>query len=249
MQETLPDLPLFIADSSKENDFKESDAHIFLDSVETRHLTKVLRKDVGYTFLLGNGEGIIALAKLTEIHKQFSKAKILQVLKDEPKPLHSLSVGISLLQSNERFEFFLEKATEIGIQQIFPIICERTQRKKYNAERYQKIILSATKQSLKTRIPILKDVQKFTHLTGNKEEEKLIAHCEWEESRKFIAELGKPKNSTLILIGPEGDFSPAEIAHAKKNGFVPLSLGNERLRSETAGLAACLFHQTRLRAK
>jgi 16S rRNA (uracil1498-N3)-methyltransferase len=140
---------------------------------------------------------------------------------------------------NDRFEWFLEKCTEIGIDEITPVLCEHSERKKINPERFEKVILSAMKQSLKYTLPRLNSLRRLEDLVASsRSEARLIAHCE-EGVKKNLPELVKGKKDILILIGPEGDFAPREIELALSNGFRGLSLGASRLRTETAGVVAC----------
>jgi 16S rRNA (uracil1498-N3)-methyltransferase len=140
---------------------------------------------------------------------------------------------------NDRFEWFLEKATEIGIQEITPIICDRSERKVINLDRFEKIILSAMKQSNETYFPKLNDAVSFKDFMKQKNEGLLfIAHCE-ETDKKSLKETLKPNENVTLLIGPEGDFSEKEIALAIENKYQPVTLGNTRLRTETAAVVAC----------
>ena len=140
---------------------------------------------------------------------------------------------------NDRFEWFLEKATEIGIQEITPVICDRSERKVINPERFEKIILSAMKQSNETYLPKLNEAISFKEFIKQKKEGlQLIAHCE-ETDKKSLKEVLKPNENVTILIGPEGDFSDKEIALAIENNYQPVMLGNTRLRTETAAVVAC----------
>lgn len=159
--------------------------------------------------------------------------------KQAPLP-YSLHMAVAPTKLNDRFEWFLEKATEIGITEITPIICDHSERKVIKPERYEKILVSAMKQSLKAYLPKLNEAipfQKFLDVT-EKETLSCIAHCEATNKKSFKAHL-KPGNSVLMLIGPEGDFSTSEIEVAIKSNFIPVSLGDSRLRTETAAVVAC----------
>ncbi|MDO9274010.1 MAG: 16S rRNA (uracil(1498)-N(3))-methyltransferase, partial [Lutibacter sp.] len=149
-----------------------------------------------------------------------------------------LHIAIAPTKLNDRFEWFLEKATEIGIDEITPIICEHSERKELKTERLEKIILSAAKQSLKFHFPKLNEPISFTvFMQSNFSGQLFIAHCE-ETSKKSLKSELKPALKTTILIGPEGDFSSKEIQQSLDNNFIPVSLGKSRLRTETAGLVA-----------
>ena len=140
---------------------------------------------------------------------------------------------------NDRYEWFLEKATEIGIQEITPIICDRSERKIINKERFDKIILSALKQCNEAYLPKLNEAVTFKEFVSQQNNgTKLIAHCE-ETDKKTLKSVLKPNEDITLLIGPEGDFSVKEIALALENNYIPVSLGNTRLRTETAAIVAC----------
>ncbi|MCK5638243.1 MAG: RNA methyltransferase, partial [Flavobacteriaceae bacterium] len=140
---------------------------------------------------------------------------------------------------NDRFEWFLEKATEIGIDEITPIICENSERKVFKKERMQKVIISAAKQSLKYTFPKLNDPVKLFDFMSNVDAEiKLIAHCE-DSEKNILKNIISAKKDILVLIGPEGDFSTKEISKALQHKYIPLSLGKSRLRTETAGIVVC----------
>ena len=141
---------------------------------------------------------------------------------------------------NDRYEWFLEKATEIGIQEITPVICDHSERKVVKNERFQRVIQSALKQSLHTRVPILHEPVSFSEfLKQDHPETKYIAHCEEAKPRKLLSKVFQKGISATILIGPEGDFSPQEVEQAVEAGWQPVSLGNSRLRTETAAVVAC----------
>jgi 16S rRNA (uracil1498-N3)-methyltransferase len=166
---------------------------------------------------------------------------IVQVLsiKKTPKSKFHLHLAVAPTKMNDRFEWFLEKATEIGIQEITPVFCERSERKVINLERFEKIILSAMKQSNETYLPKLNQAVSFKDFIKQKKEGlQLIAHCE-ETDKRSLKEILKPNEDITMLIGPEGDFSEKEIALALENNFNPVTLGNTRLRTETAAIVAC----------
>jgi 16S rRNA (uracil1498-N3)-methyltransferase len=213
---------------------------VFFTKEESRHISTVLRKQVGAIFYTTNGVGDIFTLQLTDAHPKKCMAAILSCQKQDPLP-YNLHIAIAPTKLNERFEWFLEKATEIGITEITPLICERSERKTIKPERYEKIIVSAMKQSLKAYKPILNIPVKFTDfLTKPLAYEQLyIAHCEEDTDKITLKHKAKPKASSLILVGPEGDFSLHEITLAKENNFTPVSLGTSRLRTETAGIIAC----------
>jgi 16S rRNA (uracil1498-N3)-methyltransferase len=210
-----------------------------MDEMETHHAHKVLRKAVGDAILVSDGKGIIYEATITTISKRSLSFENTAIFKSEKKT-RFLHLAVAPTKSNERFEFFLEKATELGIDTITPIQCFNSERKAYKYERGLKIVQGAAKQSLSCHWPKLHELCTLTAFLANHQNtqgEKYIAHCH-DEARQDYFSLPKATHQ-LILIGPEGDFSLQEVEAAIKNGFAPISLGNKRLRTETAALAAC----------
>jgi len=154
-------------------------------------------------------------------------------------PKHKLHLAVAPTKMNDRYEWFLEKATEIGIYEITPIICDRSERKIINPERFEKIILSAMKQCNQMFLPKLNPAISMKEFIKRENSgEKLIAHCE-ETNKKSLKSILKAKTDYTILIGPEGDFSNKEIELALENNYIPVSLGETRLRTETAAIVAC----------
>ena len=218
----------------------DSDFHI-LDEKETFHCTKVLRLKQNDIMHITDGVGNLYKAEIVEIHKKQTILKILGVSKNYNKRNYYLHVAIAPTKNIERFEFFLEKATEIGIDEITPIICKNSERKTVKLDRLNRIIEAAMKQSFKAYHPKINcqiDYEKFI-VEDHAEKIKLIAHCNEKEERDFAAKLIEKDKSVLVLIGPEGDFTNSEIEYSIKQGFVGVSLGNSRLRTETAGIVAC----------
>ena len=205
---------------------------------ESKHIFKVLRKDVGDDINITNGKNLFFEAKITSISKNNCEVKILNI-KTKDKINYKLHVAISLLKSNDRFEWFLEKASEIGISEITPLICDRSERKLMNGNRLQKVLVSAMKQSLKSHLPTLNPaitLKEFFKKDFN--QELFIAHCEEESNKNLLLNSIKPKSSSIILIGPEGDFTKKEIDKAIELNFKPVSLGESRFRAETAAIIA-----------
>jgi 16S rRNA (uracil1498-N3)-methyltransferase len=212
----------------------------FFDKEESRHISKVLRKQEGEIIQLTNGKGCFFDAELIISNPKKCVGRLVKTVEIEPLPYH-LHIAVAPTKLNDRFEWFLEKATEIGISEITPIICDHSERKTIKFERYDKILQSAMKQSLKAYLPKLNEAVSFKQFlsTGSFSEALMcIAHCEDSEKQTLKSFL-TPRTSVLILIGPEGDFSSPEIELAEKNGFTPVSLGSARLRTETAALVAC----------
>ena len=203
---------------------------------ENKHLTKVLRKKVGDQLSVIDGKGYLYTGKIISQDKNSSQIEIIK--KEKKKKTHNyyLHIAIAPTKNANRFEWFLEKATEIGIDEITPIICERSERKKINQERCNRILVSSMKQSLKYYLPKLNNPIVFNDFIKQKlDGDKFIAHCLNKDKIKLDKSINKKSN---ILIGPEGDFSEKEITLAIKNNFQSLSLGNSKLRTETAGVIA-----------
>jgi len=210
---------------------------IILSAEESKHATKVLRKKEGNVLDFTDGKGNCYKAEITVADSRKCR---LQIVSSEQKPKqhnYYLHIAIAPTKNMDRFEWFLEKATEIGIDEITPIICSRSERKVIKTERCNKILLSAMKQSLKYHLPKLNEAITLTDfLKSNMDGAKYIAHC--EKSDKLELRKDNAAEKTLILIGPEGDFSATEIEMALQNQFKAVSLGISRLRTETAGIVA-----------
>jgi 16S rRNA (uracil1498-N3)-methyltransferase len=215
-----------------------SDTYI-LSEEESKHCIKVLRFQKGSVLNLVDGKGGFYDAIVEEPHPKRTKINILRVHNNYGLRNHYLHIAIAPTKNIERLEWFLEKATEIGIDEITPIICERSERREVKTERLNKVITTAVKQSIKAFHPKLNDPQSFTDIIlKTKRTNKFIAHC--VESEKFsIKDQFKPNSDYLVMIGPEGDFTPSEIDSAMSHKFIPISLGDSRLRTETAALEAC----------
>ncbi len=205
---------------------------------ESKHITKVLRKKEGDILNITNGKGYWFEAKIISADAKKCKAEIIDTTKNHPTK-HWLHIVVAPTKSNDRLEWFLEKATEIGVNEITPIICERSERKVIKLERLRKVVQSGMKQSLQTYLPKLNEPVTFKEfITKTHEGLLFIAHCEDEEKidlKRCVA----PDKDVTILIGPEGDFTKPEIKQAYESGFLPVSLGRNRLRTETAAIVAC----------
>jgi len=205
---------------------------------ESKHIVKVLRKKESDTLSITNGEGDLFTV---EIIIADTKKCIVQINTVEQKKGHNykLHIAIAPTKMNDRMEWFLEKATEIGIDEITPLFCDNSERKIIKKDRFEKIIQSAMKQSLQMQLPKLNDPISFKHFVNQKfTGQTYIAHCE-EQEKTQLQSLVSRNDSYTILIGPEGDFSIKEIELALNNNFKPVALGNTRLRTETAGIVAC----------
>ncbi len=210
-----------------------------LSEEESKHAVRVLRLQAGDEVVLVDGKGGYYKARILEANPKRTHLQVFQAQQEFGKRNHYLHIAVAPTKNIERMEWFLEKATEMGIDEITPIICERSERKEVKSERLNKIITSAVKQSIKAYHPQLNEAISFKKLLAQPfEGQKLIAHC-MDDERSPSKQIIQANNRHLILIGPEGDFTPTELAMAKKSGFLPLSLGESRLRTETAALAAC----------
>lgn len=216
----------------------ETSSQFFFDAEESKHMVRVLRKKVNDEVLITNGKGLMLSAKITDSNPKKCAVEITGVKKVHPQN-YWLHMIVAPTKMNDRFEWFLEKATEIGVNEITPVLCEHSERKTIKPERYLKVIQSAMKQSNQAFLPKLNELTNFNDILEEPREGGLfIAHC--EESEKY--ELKRrviPDKPITILIGPEGDFSAREIKAAKQKGFLPVSMGRNRLRTETAAIVAC----------
>lgn len=223
------------------NEFiEENSTEISFDKEESKHIVKVLRKHLGDTLFITNGKGWLFEAIVKSDNEKKCIATICKSIHRE-KHFYQLHLAVAPTKMNERYEWFLEKATEIGIDQITPIICEHSERTFVKTERFERVILSAMKQSLQTYKPQLNQPISFAEfIEKNWKGQKFIAHCEKTNRIELTSELQKSTcDNILILIGPEGDFSSTEIEKSIAKDFLPISLGNNRLRTETAAIVAC----------
>lgn len=207
------------------------------DKEESRHIVKVLRKKEGDKLFVTNGLGQLFTCEIISASDHKCAVRIASTEKQLPSDFQ-LHMVVAPTKMNDRYEWFLEKATEIGVTEITPIICDHSERNTLKTERMTKVILSAMKQSLRYHLPKLNDPISFSEfMKGEIVGQKFIAHCE-DGEKKLLKSALKPNSDTIILIGPEGDFSPKEIKLALDKGFQPVSLGNTRLRTETAAIVA-----------
>ena len=210
-----------------------------LDETESKHCVRVLRLEKGDEITLVDGKGGWFSAEIADPNP---KRCVVNVIKSElnfGKREYQIHIAIAPTKNMDRIEWFLEKATEIGIDRVTPLLCRFSERKEVKLDRLEKVMISAMKQSLKAYLPQLDELTKFSDFIHQPfDGQKFIAHCE-EQHRELLKNVLKPGENYLILIGPEGDFSPEEIELAINAGFLPVSLGNSRLRTETAGVVAC----------
>jgi 16S rRNA (uracil1498-N3)-methyltransferase len=219
---------------------KFKDQELAFDKEESRHIIKVLRKDAGDILYITNGLGSFFTSEIVMANHNKCVVKLLEETPQKPRP-YQLHLAVAPTKLNDRFEWFLEKAVEIGISEITPVFCDHSERTKIKPERYEKIIQSAMKQSLKAFLPKLNKAVSFSEFIKIQTQntvQKYIAHCAQGE-KKSLKDVLQPKEDVLILIGPEGDFALREIELALENKFIAVSLGESRLRTETAAIVAC----------
>jgi 16S rRNA (uracil1498-N3)-methyltransferase len=210
-----------------------------LDKDDSNHLVRVLRIKQGDKVFVTNGKGLVYECVITDPNPRGCQLEIIQLKDGDDKRKFNLSIGIAPTKNINRFEWFLEKSTEIGIDTFIPVLTENSERKVIKEERLNRVITSAVKQSLKSFHPELKSMTSFSELIKLPfDGQKFIAYVD-STVKEELHHLCKPVTNTLVLIGPEGDFSTDEISLARKHGFIPVKLGPSRLRTETAGVVAC----------
>jgi 16S rRNA (uracil1498-N3)-methyltransferase len=211
-----------------------------LDEKESKHCIRVLRMATGSRVRLIDGRGNLYESVITSPDPRRCSLSITGVTRNFETRDYRLHVAISPLKNYERFEWFIEKSVEIGLDEITPLICDNTEKPGIKRDRIHSLIISAMKQSLKSTLTILNEPVGFAEfLKSHPAGMRMIAHCSKESPRSKIGDVCRKGDDVIILIGPEGDFSLKEIKEAGEAGFVPVHLGNSRLRSETAGIAAC----------
>ncbi len=209
-----------------------------LTEEESKHCIRVLRLKAGDPVYLIDGVGGFYYAKITEDHPKRCTVSVYQTIKEYGKRNYHLTIAIAPTKSIDRFEWFLEKATEIGIDRIVPFVSKQSERKVVKPDRLNKIINAAMKQSKQAYLPKFEELCSFDELLSlDLPPKKFIAHCFDDEKYYLTNEVQKHEN-VCVLIGPEGDFTKQEVEKAIEKGFKPVSLGNSRLRTETAGIVA-----------
>lgn len=232
-------LPFFYID-----DFDAKASLLTLNEETSKHVVQVLRMQAGESLHLTDGKGHLITAVITEAHKKQCIVKI-QGTSFKEQGTRKTTIAISLVKNASRFEWFLEKATEIGVNEIIPLLCERTERAQFRYERMKGIVISAMLQSQQVWLPVLREPVKFEDCIRQTSSSdgiiKFIAYCE-DSTKEQLSNLQISQSSNfIILIGPEGDFSTGEIELALKNNFQPVALGETRLRTETAGMVAAVM--------
>lgn len=220
---------------------------LVLGEETSRHVSQVLRMRVGEALQLTDGKGNVATAEVTDAHKK-KTAVMIRHASFVPRPGRTTCIAISLLKNANRFEWFLEKATELGIHFIIPLLCEHTERQHFRMDRMQAVLVSAMLQSQQAWCPRLNEPVAFGKFVDEFNAGKLaadagsfrrfIAHCADDAGKQNLRDKTDHGMNNIVLIGPEGDFSREEIQLALRHHFMPVSLGNTRLRAETAGVVA-----------
>lgn len=213
---------------------------VTLEEATSKHIIQVLRMKIGEKIHITDGKGNRLTACIHDFQKKECIVKIEEAVFLAPA-VHPVSIAVSLLKNASRFEWFLEKATETGINSIVPLICDRTERSQFRYDRLKNIMISAMLQSQQAWLPQLSEPVRFGPWIGRQQQSlKCIAHCR-EERKRSLNEMLPLTGPALICIGPEGDFTPAEIELALSNQYIPVSLGETRLRTETAAIAAAIL--------
>jgi 16S rRNA (uracil1498-N3)-methyltransferase len=227
------ELPFFYTETT-------GDLHslITLDEDNSKHLIQVLRMKIEEQLLLTDGKGNLFTCKITDDHKKKAVVEI-QAANHRAHASRKISIAISLLKNTNRFEWFLEKATELGVTEIIPLICERTEKLHFRFDRMKNILISAMLQSQQIWLPELKKPAPLEKvIRESRHAQKFIAHCAEDAKIDFAEAINAATDSQIMLIGPEGDFTKDEIEMAKISHFVAVTLGETRLRTETAGIVA-----------
>lgn len=212
-----------------------------LSEESSRHIAQVLRMQEAEQLMLTNGKGQTLTVEIITPHKKKTEVKTIRK-EFFPRTKPEISIAISFIKSASRFEWFLEKATEIGISAIIPLLCKRTEKSHFREDRMKTILVSAMLQSRQAWLPELHAPVKINEfIKSNAHEQKFIAHCVDEEKKLLNDAIVNASASKIILIGPEGDFTEEEIYDALQQNYIPVSLGETRLRTETAGLVAAVL--------
>jgi len=216
---------------------------IQLDEDSSKHMIGVLRMTRGEEIKLTDGKGLLVRAQISDDNRKKATVQVISREQDKENT-RKVTIAISLVKNNARFEWFLEKAAEMGVHGIIPLLCERTEKEKFRHDRLQAILVSAMLQSEQSWLPQLQEPLEFNRLLKLSFDQRFIAHCRPDSKvslRHYLGQLeggAETENHSVIAIGPEGDFSPTEIAAALENRFIPVALGDTRLRTETAGMVA-----------
>ena len=215
-----------------------------LDEQESRHCIKSLRLRTNDHVYLTDGKGNVFLTQIVSENIKACSLEIIHKIEDYPLLPYRLHIGIAPTKNSNRFEWFVEKAVEIGISEITALVCDNSERTFIKSDRIERLMIAAVKQSLRAEIPTFTNqtcFNEFIEKTKNGYAQKFIAYCgDLQGDTALLKSVCKPQTDTVILIGPEGDFTSTEVQHAIDSGFIPVSLGKFRLRTETAGVVACV---------
>ncbi len=213
---------------------------MLLPDEEAQHCVRVLRLAVGEQIEVVDGKGNLFLCEIATANNKSCAVNILEKTSIQPHWGCRITVVIAPTKNMDRLEWMVEKVTEMGVDRIIPVLCRYSERKVLKTERLRKIVVSAMKQSLKATLPQLDELTPVMDVINVPAEgRRFIAYCDREIERRIFTKEYHKGEDVLIMIGPEGDFSKEEIKAALANGFVPVSLGDSRLRTETAGVFAC----------
>ena len=219
-----------------------TDGSLLLNEDNSRHAISVLRMQKGESLHLTDGCGHLLTGEISAAHKKNCRVRITGST-NAPPPKRKIGIGISLIKNQVRFEWFLEKAAEIGVTDIFPLLCQRTEKQHFRQDRMKNVLVSALLQSRQTWMPVLHPPAKFDAILIEQDKfgQKLIAHCIEKDKHRLDTAIIQISTGQLILIGPEGDFTATEIEQAMQHGYIAVTLGDTRLRTETAGLVAAVL--------
>ncbi len=228
------------------NEINTSTANLVLNEETSKHVVQVLRMKVGEQLQITDGKGNLFTTEIIDDHKKKAEVKILSssfIKASERK----ITIAISLVKNTSRFEWFLEKATEIGVNEIIPLVCTRTEKQHFRFERMNGILISAMLQSQQAWLPALHEPVRFDDLMMRQFDDcrKYIAHCLPGENKESLNHQITKSSNQLIIIGPEGDFTTPEIEKALQNNYAAVALGETRLRTETAGIVAATLLSVR----
>ena len=217
---------------------------LILPEEESQHCAKVLRMKAGDHIHIIDGVGGLYEAQIAEAHPKRTQVEILNVQTEYGRRPFRLHLAVAPTKNIDRFEWFVEKATEIGFDELTPLCCRYSERKIIKPERIEKILVSAAKQSLKAYVPRLNPMQTFKDCMANnsqssfQDSQLFIAHC-YDQPKQHLLHACQPTGNVVVMVGPEGDFSEEEVELALRNSFQAITLGDSRLRTETAGVVAC----------
>jgi len=225
----------------------DADGILVLSEATSHHCAQVLRMQAGVDLLLTDGKGSRVLARMLQPDRKRSRVQLVHQEQINPT-LCRFSLGIAFTKNNSRNEWLLEKATELGISNIYPLLTQRSEKTTIKQERLQSILISAMLQSQQCFLPVLHSLTPLATLLDNipknEDIQRFIAYCGAEEKVSYAQSLQAGK-SAIVLIGPEGDFMEEEVTLCRESGFIPVSLGSKRLRTETAGLYVCTLFNAR----